>query len=156
MTEAGGPPSATSVGAPLMPPLRADRSSARTFSVNSVPSSIRRIADGSNPATTPSFSSTSWEAMSSPSAGVRFTRSDELARALVDRAHEARVLRADATIVDVSLLVEQFEAQGRADLAVAAANARHRVIAIALDGLRAGDGSLPGSPPGPGLPAERW
>lgn len=75
------------------------------------------------------------------------------------------MLRADATIVDVSLLVEQlgksslveqFEAQGRADLAIAAANARHRVIAIALDGLRAGHGSLPGSPPGPGFLAERW
>ncbi|MDT0491642.1 TetR/AcrR family transcriptional regulator [Kitasatospora albolonga] len=95
----------------------------------------------------------------------KFTRSDELTKALVERAHEAGVLRADATTVDISLLVEQlgksslaeqFEARGRTDLAEAASNARHRVIAIALDGLRPGRDPLPGTPPGPGLLAERW
>lgn len=95
----------------------------------------------------------------------RFTRSEELTRALVARAHEAGVLRADATTVDVSLLVEQlgksslveqFERQGRTDLVDEAANARRRIIALALDGLRAGHGPLPGGPPDPGLLAERW
>lgn len=94
-----------------------------------------------------------------------FTRSDELAKKLVARAHEAGALRADATAVDVSLLieqlgkaslVEQFEGQGRTDLADAASSARQRTIAIALDGLRAGHGPLPGRPPAPDLLAERW
>ncbi|MCX5393903.1 TetR/AcrR family transcriptional regulator [Streptomyces sp. NBC_00094] len=95
----------------------------------------------------------------------KFTRSEELTRALVARAHEAGVLRPDATTVDVSLLIEQlgkaslaeqFEVQGRDDLVDAARDAHRRIIAIALDGLRTGHGSLPGMPPGPGLLAERW
>ncbi|MFF9024893.1 TetR/AcrR family transcriptional regulator [Streptomyces eurythermus] len=95
----------------------------------------------------------------------KFTSSVELTRALVARAHEAGVLRADATAVDVSLLieqlgkaslVEQFERQGRTDLVDAASSARRRTIAIALDGLRAGHDPLPGRPPAPDLLAERW
>ncbi|MFE5731720.1 TetR/AcrR family transcriptional regulator [Streptomyces sp. NPDC056528] len=95
----------------------------------------------------------------------KFTRSDELTRALVARAHEAGVLRADATAVDVSLLIEQlgksslaeqFEVRGRTDLVDEAGNARRRIIAIAVDGLRAGHGPLPCRPPGPDLLAERW
>ncbi|MFD7548913.1 TetR/AcrR family transcriptional regulator [Streptomyces sp. NPDC059578] len=95
----------------------------------------------------------------------RFTRSEELMLALVARAHEAGVLRADATAVDVALLieqlgksslVEQFEQQERADLLEAAVSARQRTLAIALDGLRAGHPPLPGRPPGPDLLTERW
>lgn len=95
----------------------------------------------------------------------KFTRSDEPAKALVARAHEAGELRADATAVDVSLLieqlgkaslVEQFEGQRRTGLADAASSARQRTIAIALDGLRTGHGPLPGRPPAPDLLAERW
>ncbi|MEU7390728.1 TetR/AcrR family transcriptional regulator [Streptomyces tanashiensis] len=95
----------------------------------------------------------------------KFTRSEELTRSLIARAHEAGVLRPDATAVDVSLLieqlgksslVEQFEVQGRTDLVDEASNARRRIIAIAVDGLRAGHGPLPGRPPGPDLLAERW
>jgi AcrR family transcriptional regulator len=94
------------------------------------------------------------------------TRGDELLAELVARAHAAGVLRSDATAVDVSLLIEQLRssplvdqvrAQGRDDLVDEAVRARRRVIAIALDGLRAGPGRLlPGRPPSPRLFTERW
>lgn len=95
----------------------------------------------------------------------KFTRSDQLMQALVTRAHEAGVLRADAMAVDISLLIEQlgrsslvdqFEERGAEGLAGEAANARDRTIAIALDGLRAGHPPLPGRVPGADLLAERW
>lgn len=94
------------------------------------------------------------------------TRSDEAVRALVDRAHAAGVLRRDATEVDLHLLIEQLGKsplleqlgkQGRTDLTGAALNARARITAIALDGLRApAPHPLPGSPPGYELFSERW
>lgn len=86
-------------------------------------------------------------------------------RALVARAHESRVLRADATTVDISLLIEQFgrsslvdqfEDQGAEGRVGEAANARKRTIAIALDGLRAGHPPLPGPAPGADLLVGRW
>ncbi|MFJ4682691.1 TetR/AcrR family transcriptional regulator [Streptomyces sp. NPDC088789] len=95
----------------------------------------------------------------------KFTRSDTLAQALVARAHEAGVLRADATVADLGLLieqlgrsspVEQFEDRDDRTLADEAANARSRTIAIALDGLRAGHPPLPGHAPAADLLAERW
>jgi AcrR family transcriptional regulator len=94
------------------------------------------------------------------------TRGDELLAELVARAHAAGMLRPDATAVDVSLLIEQLRrsplvdqvrAQGRDDLVDEAVRARRRVIAIALDGLRAGPGpALPGEPPSLRLFTERW
>lgn len=93
-------------------------------------------------------------------------RGDELLAALVARARDAGVLRPDATAVDVSLLIEQLgrsplldqvRAQGRADLVDEAVRARRRIVAIALDGLRAGpDRVLPGEPPSLRLFTERW
>ncbi|SEU47123.1 TetR/AcrR family transcriptional regulator [Nonomuraea wenchangensis] len=92
-------------------------------------------------------------------------RGDELLDELVRRAHQAGVLRRDVTAVDISLLIEQFgrspvvdqlRKQGRGDLLPAAAEARRRLIAIALDGLRPGHGPLPGSPPGEELFTGRW
>jgi AcrR family transcriptional regulator len=93
-------------------------------------------------------------------------RGDELLAALVARAQDAGVLRPDATAVDVSLLIEQLgrsplldqvRAQGRADLVDEAVRARRRIVAIALDGLRAGpDRVLPGEPPSLRLFTERW
>jgi AcrR family transcriptional regulator len=93
-------------------------------------------------------------------------RGDDLLAALVARAHEAGVLRPDATAVDVSLLIEQLgrsplldqvRAQGRANLVDEAVRARRRIIAIALDGLRAvADRALPGDPPSLRLFTERW
>ncbi|WP_066942413.1 TetR/AcrR family transcriptional regulator [Microtetraspora fusca] len=93
-------------------------------------------------------------------------RSDELLAALVARAHQARVLRPDVTAVDISLLIEQFgrspaldqlRKQGREDLIQAAADAHKRVLAIAVDGLRACHSRpLPGNPPTDQLFTERW
>jgi AcrR family transcriptional regulator len=92
-------------------------------------------------------------------------KSDELTGALVARAHAAGVLRPDATYIDIALLIEQLSKspladqlarQGRSDLAEAATNARTRIIAIALHGLRTGPESLPGYPPGDELFHERW
>jgi AcrR family transcriptional regulator len=93
-------------------------------------------------------------------------RGDEAIEALVARAHAAGVLRRDATATDLSLLIEQLsksplleqlKRQGRLDLIEAATNARNRLIAIALDGLRAtASGPLPGSAPSEMLFTERW
>lgn len=93
-------------------------------------------------------------------------RGDAAAEELVRRAHEAGVLRADATSVDVVLLIEQLgrsplveqvTKQGRTDLLPAAQHARRRTIAIALDGLRApSPASLPEPSPGWELFHERW
>lgn len=93
-------------------------------------------------------------------------RSDHLLASLVGRAHDAGVLRADVTPVDISLVIEQLgrsplldqlRRQQRDDLVAAAVAARRRVIAIALDGLRAAHGHpLPGDPPDARLFTERW
>jgi AcrR family transcriptional regulator len=92
-------------------------------------------------------------------------RGDELLDELVRRAREAGVLRGDVAAVDISLLIEQLgrspvvdqlRKQGRDDLLPAAAEARRRLIAIALDGLRPGHDPLPGSPPGEDLFTGRW
>ncbi|MFD0886405.1 TetR/AcrR family transcriptional regulator [Streptosporangium algeriense] len=97
--------------------------------------------------------------------GAKARRGDELLDELVQRAHQAGVLRKDVTAVDISLLIEQLgrspvvdqlRKQGRGDLLAAAAEARRRLIAIALDGLRPGHGPLPGSPPGEELFTGRW
>jgi AcrR family transcriptional regulator len=96
-----------------------------------------------------------------------YARGRELLAALVARAHEAGVLRRDVTTVDISLLIEQLgtsrvlnqiRAQGRTDLVDEAVAARRRMVAIALDGLRAvpGQPPLPGDPPSLRLFTERW
>ncbi|QTA30615.1 TetR family transcriptional regulator [Streptomyces sp. CA-256286] len=96
---------------------------------------------------------------------ARSNQSDELTGALVARAHAAGVLRAEVTYIDIALLieqlgksplVEQLTRQGRTDLVDAAANARARIIAIALSGLRPAPERLPGHPPGEELFHERW
>ncbi|MBB6037183.1 TetR/AcrR family transcriptional regulator [Phytomonospora endophytica] len=91
---------------------------------------------------------------------------DRAVAALIERAHDAGVLRADATAMDVELLIEQLSKsplldqlaqQGRTELMPAAQNARDRLTAIALDGLRAGSSPpLPGEPPGYELFSARW
>lgn len=93
-------------------------------------------------------------------------RSDELLAALVERAHRACALRPDVTPVDISLLIEQLgrspvldqlRKQGRDDLIEAAVGARKRILAIAVDGLRAcHPRPLPGAPPTDRLFTERW
>jgi AcrR family transcriptional regulator len=81
---------------------------------------------------------------------------------ITDRAHRAGSLRPDATAMDITWLIEQFSRRapvpvGRDDERVV----RSRLVAIALDGLRAStDGrpreTLPGSPPSPGQYVNRW
>jgi AcrR family transcriptional regulator len=97
---------------------------------------------------------------------TKSTLSDEVFGALVVRAQAAGVLRQDVTAVDISLLIEQLSKsplleqlgqQGRGELLETAMNARRRVTAIALDGLRAPASTpLPGSPPPMELFTERW
>jgi AcrR family transcriptional regulator len=93
-------------------------------------------------------------------------RGDAAAELLVRRAHDAGALRTDVGAVDIALLieqlgrsplVEQLNKQGRVDLVEAAEHARTRVIAIALDGLRAPAAApLPEPQPGWELFSERW
>ncbi|NRQ33699.1 TetR/AcrR family transcriptional regulator [Nonomuraea sp. NN258] len=96
---------------------------------------------------------------------AKSSRGDKLLDELVRRAHGAGVLRGDVTAVDIALLVEQFgrspavdqvRKQGRDDLLPAANQARVRLVAIALDGLRPGNEPLPGSPPGAEIFTGRW
>lgn len=93
-------------------------------------------------------------------------RSDDTVDALVTRARAAGVLRADVIAIDLHLLIEQLgrsplleqlDRQGRAELVEAAAIARARVVAIALDGPRApAPRPLPGRAPGYELFSQRW
>lgn len=93
-------------------------------------------------------------------------RSDEAVDALVERAHATGALRADVTAVDLSLLIEQLRTsplieqlrrQGHHELMEAAASARARLVAIALDGLRVdAPDPLPGDPPAYDLISKRW
>lgn len=93
-------------------------------------------------------------------------RGDAVAAAVIQRAHDAGVLRRDVTDVDVALLieqlgrsplVEQLSRQGRDDLLHAAAHARERLIHVVLDGLRTGRRTpLPAPAPDWNLFTERW
>lgn len=101
-----------------------------------------------------------------PEMTAKYEKSEELAEALIARAHQAGVLRSDVTGVDISVLIEQFsrspmvdqlEQQGNVELRDAAINARKRIIAIALEGLRTGRRRpLPGEPPTDELFTARW
>ncbi|WP_174861377.1 TetR/AcrR family transcriptional regulator [Embleya hyalina] len=103
-----------------------------------------------------------------PIAGtVRFTPemaeagrvSDRLADEVVARAHAAGVLRADATTIDVFLVIEQFSRRPPVPTP-ADAHARERLVALVLDGLRARpdntDFPLPGRPPSAERYDELW
>lgn len=74
------------------------------------------------------------------------------------RAHRDGSLRGDVTALDVSLLIEMFSrrAPDLPDLAEER-NARDRLLAITLDGLRAGGATpLPGRPPSRDRYVGRW
>jgi len=82
-----------------------------------------------------------------------------LAADLVGRAQAAGTLRADVTPVDVAWLVEQFSRRSPArDDPAQERVVRARLLAIALDGLRARPGltMLPGPAPGARAYADRW
>jgi AcrR family transcriptional regulator len=77
---------------------------------------------------------------------------------IVARAHQNGSLRADVTSLDIAWLIEQFSrrAPGRID-PQEERNARSRLVAIAIDGLRAPVGdALPGRPPSRDRYANRW
>jgi hypothetical protein len=77
---------------------------------------------------------------------------------IVARAQRDGRLRADVTALDISYLIEQFSrrAPDRAEPAEER-NTRDRLVAIALDGLRARHGDpLPGRPPSRARYVRRW
>lgn len=85
-------------------------------------------------------------------------RSMARSREIIDRAHRAGSLRADVSALDVAWLIEQFSrrAPDQAD-PEEERNARTRLLAIALDGLRAPAATrLPGRPPSRARYVSRW
>lgn len=81
----------------------------------------------------------------------------ELAGRLVARAQEAGVLRPDVTELDVSLLIEQFSRPAPGPRDERHDEIKQRLLAVALDGLRApGVTPLPGGPPSLEWYEGRW
>jgi AcrR family transcriptional regulator len=82
------------------------------------------------------------------------TRSAEI----VARAHRDGSLRPDVTALDISWLIEQFSRRPPDPVEPGEErNVRARLLAIALDGLRAGAGpALPGRPPSRARYVRRW
>src|SRR5215469_7474184 len=77
---------------------------------------------------------------------------------IVARAHRDGSLRADVTPLDITWLIEQFSRRAPNPVdPEEERNARSRLVAIALDGLRASPAeSLPGRPPSRARYAKRW
>jgi len=77
---------------------------------------------------------------------------------IVARAHRDGSLRAEITAMDITWLIEQFSRRAPDSVDPAEErNVRSRLVAIALDGLRAGAGqSLPGHPPSRARYVNRW
>ncbi|MGW5160478.1 TetR/AcrR family transcriptional regulator [Nonomuraea wenchangensis] len=75
-------------------------------------------------------------------------RAQHLADELTARAHRAGLLRADVSTMDISLLIGQFGRTIPAPPGQSEDEIRSRLLAIALDGLKAHNaGPLPGKPP---------
>lgn len=75
-------------------------------------------------------------------------KAHQLTGRLVARAHNAGVLRADVTSLDIALLTEVFSRRSPIRAAGQHQAHRQRLLAIALDGLRApARQPLPGQPP---------
>ncbi len=84
-------------------------------------------------------------------------RGRELAAAVVARAQREGRLRPDATALDVAWLIEQFSSRGASPSSAEDDNIRRRLLAIALDGLRAPQPErLPGTPPSAAHYEGRW
>jgi AcrR family transcriptional regulator len=74
-------------------------------------------------------------------------RAQELNERLFERTRAAGVLRRDATVNDIALVLEQLAAITLGDRS-RTRQLRHRYLALALDGLKAPGGTpLPGPPP---------
>ncbi|MGW0662702.1 TetR/AcrR family transcriptional regulator [Streptodolium elevatio] len=83
-------------------------------------------------------------------------RASTLLQAVVDRARVGGGLRGDVSLVDIQRLIELFgrypgsfplDGDHPAELLAEELHARERLVALALDGLRAPAGSLPGPAP---------
>jgi AcrR family transcriptional regulator len=77
---------------------------------------------------------------------------------IVARAHRDGSLRADITAMDITWLIEQFSRRAPDSVdPEEERNVRSRLVAISLDGLRAGAGdALPGHPPSRARYVKRW
>jgi hypothetical protein len=96
-------------------------------------------------------------------AEMRGTARRNMARTaeIVDRAHRDGSLRADVTALDIAWLIEQFSRRAPDPVDPdEERNVRARLVAIALDGLRARSGqareTLPGRPPSRARYVNRW
>jgi AcrR family transcriptional regulator len=85
-------------------------------------------------------------------------RSMARTREVVDRARRAGRLRADVSALDIAWLIEQFSRRAPDPVGPEEeGNVRARLLAIALDGLRApAPASLPGRPPSLERYVNRW
>jgi AcrR family transcriptional regulator len=84
-------------------------------------------------------------------------RGRDLVETLVARAQRDGCLRPDVTALDVAWLVEQFSMRRAAPPSADDDNVQRRLLAIALDGLRAPQPeSLPGVPPSADHYEGRW
>lgn len=82
---------------------------------------------------------------------------DEVAGRIVARAHEAGALRSDVSTLDISLLMEQFSRPAPGPPSEEHEQVKRRLLAIALDGLRApGATELPSEPPSAEWYERRW
>jgi AcrR family transcriptional regulator len=93
-------------------------------------------------------------------AEMRSTAARSMARMeeIVSRAHRDGSLRPDVTALDITWLIEQFSRRSPDPVEPAEErNIRSRLVAIALDGLRAAPGeALPGRPPSRARYVNRW
>ncbi len=93
-------------------------------------------------------------------AEMRSTARRSMARMeeIVARAHRDDRLRADVSALDITWLIEQFSRRSPDQVEPAEErNVRSRLVAIALDGLRAGPGqALPGHLPSRSRYVNRW
>jgi AcrR family transcriptional regulator len=85
-------------------------------------------------------------------------RSMTRAAEIVARAHRDGSLRADVTALDITWLIEQFSRRAPDPVEPEEErNVRSRLVAVALDGLRAPPGeALPGRPPSRTRYVHRW
>lgn len=84
-------------------------------------------------------------------------RGRRLVERLVTRGRRDGALRDDVTALDIAWLIELFGRQGAAPPGTEDYAVRQRLLAIALDGLRApGAGPLPGRPPTARHYEQRW